>query len=457
MSRISGAQLTGLTLNRAATKILLVGGYSASVQVINLDGTQDTTFNLGTGYSNSTTANAGCLAASGVYLPYGGVFKRTAVNGFAKVKNTGYIDSSFSKSFSSGNAVLGYKATKDSKILAFGTFTSYDSNSKTGLAKFSSNGTRDTTFTGGNVGNFQGGTSEVNAVSEYSDGRLLIFGKFSTVEGNNKCAIGRISAAGVHDTNFRNNNAGNTTAYSFCTGVVGSLVYNGLNGGLLLSDNKILAYGNFTNYNLQGQNTSQNTYRYIMLFDSTGAVDSSWTWPSILNAAPTRAVQQTDGKIVLIGGFTAYGATTGLGFITRYNLDGSRDATFNSGTGFNSQPSLIIRNSADDSMYIGGGFTSYNGTTATRLVKITKDGVIDSSFAGYTTGLSTTPGDLQLADDGGVWVSMSTLNGTWNGSAQAKSGILKLLPNGTLDSTFDISAVGASNGPSKIYVRYPSA
>jgi uncharacterized delta-60 repeat protein len=453
---ISGAQLNKLVLNKAGTKILVAGGYVTANKILNLDGTQDTTFNVGTGYSAAINGTVGCLAASGVYLPYGGVFKRTAVSGFGKVKDTGYIDSSFTKAFNSGTGVLGFTPAKDGKIFAYGTFTTYDGASRVGVAKFSANGTRDASFPDLAVSNWAGGVVEANNLMEYSDGRFLVFGRYSNIAGNNKCAIARFSAAGVQDTNFRNNNPGNNTAYSFCTGVVGSLNYVGLQGGLLLADQKILAFGQFTNYNLQGQNTSQNTFRYIMRFNSDGSVDSTWTWPSILNNRIDRAVEQTGGKVIASGPFTAYGATTGLGFIIRYNTDGSRDATFNSGTGFNVQPTVILRNPADDSMYVGGGFTSYNGTTATRLVKLTKDGVIDTTFAGYTVGLSQAPSDLKLADDGGVWVATSLLNTTWNGSAQSKSGIIKLFPDGTLDTSFDISAVSSSAGPTRIYVRYPT-
>lgn len=55
-------------------------------------------------------------------------------------------------------------------------------------------------------------------------------------------------------------------------------------------------------------------------------------------------------------------------------------ALVNYGTGFaGSDPYMAIK-ASDGSMFVGGNFTSYNGTTANRIVKIKPDGTLDTTF-----------------------------------------------------------------------------
>ncbi len=77
---------------------------------------------------------------------------------------------------------------------------------------------------------------------------------------------------------------------------------------------------------------------------------------------------QSDGKILFGGSFTAYNGTTANRLI-RLNPNGSVDTTFNTGTGFNS---TIYTTSiqSDGKIIVGGQFTSYNGTTANRIVRL---------------------------------------------------------------------------------------
>ncbi len=71
---------------------------------------------------------------------------------------------------------------------------------------------------------------------------------------------------------------------------------------------------------------------------------------------------QSDGKIVVGGDFTYYKSTP-LNRIARLNPDGSSlDVGFNTGTGVNASVYSIVIQS-DGKIIIGGGFTNFNGTT----------------------------------------------------------------------------------------------
>jgi hypothetical protein len=70
---------------------------------------------------------------------------------------------------------------------------------------------------------------------------------------------------------------------------------------------------------------------------------------------------------------------------------GALDGTFSSGTGFNAMPKSVIINGSD--LYIGGGFTSYNGTSRFGVVKMNATtGTLDNTFdpgTGYASKLVT--------------------------------------------------------------------
>ena len=74
---------------------------------------------------------------------------------------------------------------------------------------------------------------------------------------------------------------------------------------------------------------------------------------------------QSDGKIVIFGGFTMYNGTARKGS-ARLNTDGSLDAGFNPGTGANNTIKTTAIQS-DGTNIIGGIGRTYNGTGRNRM------------------------------------------------------------------------------------------
>ena len=66
--------------------------------------------------------------------------------------------------------------------------------------------------------------------------------------------------------------------------------------------------------------------------------------------------------------------------ICRLNLDGSLDNTFNVGTGFNNVVWVINIDTINQKIYVGGDFTTYNGTTQNKICRLNMDGSLDSAF-----------------------------------------------------------------------------
>ena len=124
---------------------------------------------------------------------------------------------------------------------------------------------------------------------------------------------------------------------------------------------------------------------------------------------------QAGGQVLAGGWFSSYNGTAGQNNLIRLNANGSRDATFATGTGFNNSVLSVVRSvvvQADGKVLVGGEFTTYNGTAANRLVRLNANGSLDATFA-TGTGFDLTVASVAVQADGQVLAggSFSTYNG----------------------------------------------
>ncbi len=141
------------------------------------------------------------------------------------------------------------------------------------------------------------------------------------------------------------------------------------------------------------------------------------------------AIQSNNNKIVVVGTFTQYnGAATNR--IVRLNANGDTDAGFVTGTGLNQIANAVVIQS-NNRVVVGGNFTSYNGTTSNRIVRLLTTGAIDNSFA-IGTGFDNEVTAVLLQPDGKTVVAgkFTHFNGT------VVNHVVRLKTNGTLDNTF---------------------
>ena len=148
---------------------------------------------------------------------------------------------------------------------------------------------------------------------------------------------------------------------------------------------------------------------------------------------------QSDGRIVVIGSFTSWnGITTNR--ILRLESNGSRDTSFDTALGSGpaaQQDRILIQ--TDNKIIVSGTSGKWSGSTNSyRIVRLNSNGSLDNSFI---TNIGTGPNNnvytLAQQPDGKLLVGGSfTL---WNGTATG--GIVRLNTDGTLDSTF-MSSVG---------------
>ncbi|HUW71008.1 MAG TPA: cadherin-like beta sandwich domain-containing protein [bacterium] len=211
------------------------------------------------------------------------------------------------------------------------------------------------------------------------------------------------------------------------------------------ADGKILIAGDFASYNGTGRG---NIARLI----SDGGLDTTFLSTGVgANDDILDMALQPDGKILIAGLFTSYNGLA-RGRIARLNVDGSLDTSFpTSGSGAdNLVAAMAIQ--VDGKILIGGLFTSYNGTSWSKLARLNADGTIDSTFLAAGTGVGEgsggtgTVGCIAIQSDGKLVIGgyFATYKGITRGD------IARVNSDGSLDTTFLTTGVGANESVSKV-------
>ncbi len=204
------------------------------------------------------------------------------------------------------------------------------------------------------------------------------------------------------------------------------------------SDGKILIGGGFTNYNASAIN-------YIARLSSTGSLDATFIPGTGANNFVRKINIQTDGKILVCGDFTTFNGSS-FNRIVRLTSTGSVDSGFNPGTGAN----VNIRTSAiktDGKILIGGEFTLFNGTTRNYFARLNSDGSLDTTCvtcAGANDGVRSTA----IQADGKIIIGGYYT--FFNGSEINR--IARLNSDGSLDDTFD-PGMGADAGITSVALQ----
>jgi uncharacterized delta-60 repeat protein len=209
------------------------------------------------------------------------------------------------------------------------------------------------------------------------------------------------------------------------------------------SDGKLLVWGDFTQ--LAGVERTG-----IALLNADGSVDDSFRPPEILQGhrrlpgvspALVHSVEiQPDGKLVLAGLFNRVNGQP-RSMIVRLFPDGSVDESFGAGLQFDGLLiSLVIQ--PDGRIVVGGLFENLNGERRLGIARLMPDGTVDPSF--QPNGGPTNDGlviitTLALQADGKI-----LLGGYFKQvDGKAMPNLARLNPDGTFDPTFKLRS-GAS-------------
>ena len=182
-------------------KILVNGDFSTIGGVtrrliarLNSDGTVDTTFNAnapaeGTILTLISVAPDGKIYASGNFSSLGGAARPR----FARLNTDGTADTSFQNPVIAGNGNIIVRPSliqPDGKVIIGGGFETVGGVARKNLARLNSDGTLDTTFRDMLVGTT---TLVPLMIKRQPDGKVVIGGSFSTIDGQTRNRIARIT------------------------------------------------------------------------------------------------------------------------------------------------------------------------------------------------------------------------------------------------------------------------
>jgi uncharacterized delta-60 repeat protein len=204
------------------------------------------------------------------------------------------------------------------------------------------------------------------------------------------------------------------------------------------------ALGNFI-ISFINQSTNQIN---IKSYDANGIISSTFITPTFsYNGSGNRInkiIFLTDGKFLILGSFNFVNGISSQN-IVRLNSNGSIDTSFNIGTGFSSQTSAFALQS-DGKYLIGGNFTSFNGESKGRLLRLFNDGTLDPTFNVYTNsnvfGLANgfSPilllSDIIIEPNGKIITAGPSLVAS---NSNYRNTIVRFNSNGTVDPSFQLN------------------
>lgn len=328
-------------------KIVIGGQFTAfdntnrgRIARLNADGSLDLSFNPGAGANGDVYAVA--VQGDGQVL-LGGAF--TTVNGqtsqyLARLNPDGTIDPGFAATNTVNNELRVVALQPDGGILIAGRFTTVGGQSRNRVARLKTDGSLDTTFDPGT-----GANNSVRSLALEADGRILIGGQFTAVNGTNRNRIARLNANGGLDLSFDPGSGADDQVRAIAVGPSGTL-YIG---------------GDFEIYN--GTNRSA-----IARLFADGGLDLDFDQGDPTDDTVRVIVPGADGR-VWIGGLFAEAGFAPRHNIARLNGDGSADTSFDLGTGADDEVFAACLY-ADGRVLIGGKFDHVNGGPSRRIARL---------------------------------------------------------------------------------------
>ncbi|MEY5010574.1 MAG: hypothetical protein RLZZ253_1713 [Verrucomicrobiota bacterium] len=206
---------------------------------------------------------------------------------------------------------------------------------------------------------------EVNAVAVQPDGKTILAGDFSRINGVSCSGVVRLNGDGTLDPLFR----------PTVNGVVHAVAVQ--------ADGHVVLGGAFTQVN------GESRLRIARVHRINGANEQTWLRANAADGPVYSIVPSAEG--LLVGGaFTSFNGQPRSGLV-RLASNGSLDGRFNPGTGFNGAVRAIAVDDAGR-ILVGGGFTRVGSQPCQYLARLLSTGEFDPGFALGRDGL-----------DGEVW------------------------------------------------------
>ena len=241
----------------------------------------------------------------------------------------------------------------------------------------------------------------VTAVAAMPDGRLIVAGEFSSVDGESRVRVARLLPGGSPDPTFVPAVLTSNSGYSSNPAVRAIAVQ---------ADNRIILAGSFSSFNGAIRNN-------IVRLNADGTIDGAY------NPAPNGSVNSvavdSAGRLVAGGEFTTIGGGAAPR-LARLAIDGALDSTF--------QPAIPA-----DCIYVkaividSSGKIAYSAALSgsQKLARLQADGTVDATFASANVFATA----LAFLSDGRL---VGLIGGTYSNPSQVRL----FGANGVEDTTF---------------------
>jgi uncharacterized delta-60 repeat protein len=194
----------------------------------------------------------------------------------------------------------------------------------------------------------------------------------------------------------------------------------------VLEDGKILIAGAFSAYNGVPR-------KFMAKLNPNGSIDNSFNTLDNTNISSTVEdfLVLPDGKILMAGNITNFN-DTGINYLVKLNPNGSLDTSFQQGTGFN-YPVQTVDIQSGGKIIVGGNFTTYDNQEVRYITRLLPDGSLDATFNPGGIGPGNKVTSVKVLDDDKILIGGGF--GSYNN--QSCQGFIRLNPDGTLDSSFE--------------------
>jgi uncharacterized delta-60 repeat protein len=319
-----------------------------------------------------------------------GAFFEHSVNNFrfGRLAADGAVDMTFQTTTGLAGQVSALAVQPDGKILVSGDFSFMNGIGCNNIVRLNPNSSLDSMF-----GAALGFDSSPSMLRLQTDNKILAIGGFQSYNGIPRAQLARLNSDGSLDNGF----APATDGQTFTAAIQ--------------ADQKILIGGLFGEVNGSIQ-------RALARLNSNGSLDFAFN-PLFGNGTSISAITlQTDGKIMVGGSFSGISGAARSN-LARLNANGTVDLAFNAG----SIPGIYEIVIQPDGKYLVAGLST--------IRRLNNDGTLDSSFTQTTLG-SGTIRSMLLQPDGSLVIggSFPSINGT------TRPNLARLTSNGGVDALF---------------------
>jgi uncharacterized delta-60 repeat protein len=364
---------------------------------LNADGSLDKTFNVGSGAQGPGASSVYALALQqdGRILLGGAfsTFNGTNRSGIARLNSDGSLDGTFNPGSGVNGAVWAIAQLPNNKLIIGGSFISVNETNRNGIARLNADGSLDLSF---NPGSGAGGIYPwIETMVMQNDGRLLVGGSFTSMNGTNRDHIARLNADGSLDTTFDAGTNANSDVSTMA----------------LQPDGKVLVSGAINVINYMVSNN-------LVRLNVDGSLNNSFNPGLGPNQAVTALAVQTDGKVLVGGDFTTINGINRR-YLARLNSDGSLDAALNPWVDGDVK---VLIPQPNGKLLIGGGFDAVNSSTRHSIARLVNPPLLNIQRIGQKIVLSWADSAFLLESAGDIGGPFANVAGATSPHTNAFTG-----------------------------------